>query len=58
MDLLHRLTGLFHRQEGFMVDVGRFDRVNLLLYGCDLREGLFEGVFVLLLPSECCFGRC
>jgi len=58
VDLLHGLTGFLHRQEGFLVDVGCFDGVDLLLYGRDLRGGLFEGVFVLLLSSECCFGRC
>lgn len=40
-----------------MIDVRRFDRVNLLFYGRDLCCCLFEGMFVLLLPSKCCFGR-
>ena len=58
MDLLHGLTGLLHCQESLLVDVGGFDGIYLLFDGRDLRGGLFERVFVLLLPSECCFGRC
>lgn len=58
MDLLHCLTGLLHRQKSFLIDIRGFDGVDLLFYGRDLRRGLFEGVFVLLLPSEGRFGRC
>ena len=41
-----------------MVDVGGFDGIYLLFYRRDLRGGLFEGVFVLLLPSKGCLGSC
>jgi hypothetical protein len=53
---LHRLTSLLHRLQGLVVDVGRFDGVNLLLQLDDLGCCLFEILFVGLLPSECGFG--
>jgi hypothetical protein len=56
VNFLHRLTGLLHRLQGFVVDVGRFDRVYLLLQLDDLGRCLLEILFVGLLPSECGFG--
>lgn len=52
MDLLHGRAGVFHRDEGFLVDVCGFDGVDLLLEHGDLAVGLFEGVLVLLLSFE------
>lgn len=49
MDLLHSRAGILHGDEGFLVDVCGFDRVDLLLKHGYLAAGLFEGVLVLLL---------
>jgi hypothetical protein len=56
VNLLHCLPGVLHRVERFLVDIGRFDRVDLLLDLGDLRRGLFEGAFVEFLAAEGCFG--
>lgn len=52
VNLLHGLAGLLHRLERLLVDVGRFDRVDLLLERRDLSRGLFEGMFVLFLSFQ------
>jgi hypothetical protein len=52
MYLLHRLAGLLHRQERFLVDIGRLDGIYLLLQRPDLRLGLLEAVLVLLLTFQ------
>ena len=52
MDLLHGRAGVLHRDEGFLVDVCGFNRVDLLLEHGDLAVGLFEGVLVLLLTFK------
>ena len=56
MDLLHRGAGVFHRVERFLVYVGGFDAVDLLLDLGDLRGGLFEGALVDFFAAEGCFG--
>lgn len=52
MNLLHGRAGILHGDEGFLVDVGGFDGVDLLLEHGDLAVGLFEGVLVLLLTFK------
>lgn len=52
MDLLHGGAGVLHGDEGFLVDICGFDRVDLLFEHGDLAVGLFEGVLVLLLAFE------
>ncbi len=52
VDGLHRGAGVLHRRQGFLVDVGGFDGVDLLLEHGDLAVGLFEGVLVLLFALE------
>lgn len=54
---LHGLAGLVHGQEGFLVDVGCFCRVHMLLELHYLRLCLFEVLFVKFLSSECGFGN-
>ena len=58
MNGLHGRAGVLHRGEGFLVDVGGFDGVYLLLEHGYLARGLFEGVFVLLLAFEGGAGGC
>lgn len=55
---LHRRAGVLHRGEGFLVDVGGFDGVYLLLEHGYLARGLFQGVFVLLFAFEGGAGGC
>ena len=52
VDLFHGGAGVLHGDESFLVDVCRFDGVDLLFEHGDLAVGLFEGVFVLLLAFE------
>jgi hypothetical protein len=58
MDLLHGLAGLLHGCQGLSVDVGRLDRVNLLLQGTYLTHGLFFRVLVVLLAPQGRHRRC
>ena len=58
VNLLHGLSGILHRDKGFLVDVCGFDGVDLLLEHGDLAVGLFEGLLVLLFALEGVFGRC
>jgi hypothetical protein len=48
--LLHGCASVLHCVERFLVDVCGFDAVDFALEGHDLRAGLLEGVFELLLP--------
>ena len=43
-------AGILHRVERLLVDVCGFDGVDFALEGHDLRAGLLERVFELLLP--------
>lgn len=52
MDFLHGFASVLHGEEGFLVDVGGFDRVDLVFEHGDLGGGLFEGVFVGFLAFE------
>jgi hypothetical protein len=54
---LHRSARLVHRAQRLLVDVGRFDRINLLFELNDLCLSLFEVLFVEFLPSESSLGR-
>jgi hypothetical protein len=58
MYLLHGFAGVLHGDKGLLVDVGRFYTGDLALHGHHLRRGLFEGVFVLFLSPQRCFGHC
>lgn len=58
VDLLQSIRGVLHGDDGLVVDVGRFDRVYLLLQHGDLAVCLFEGLFVLLLALQCISCRC
>ena len=58
MDVLHRLAGVLHRQQRFLVDVRGFDGVDLVLEHGYLRGGLLEGVLVGLFALEGCARRC
>jgi hypothetical protein len=58
VDLRHCRTSLLHGLEGLVVDIGRFDGVDLLLELDDLRCCLLEVLFVHLFPSEGGFGNC
>lgn len=50
--LLHGLAGLLHRQQRLLVDIGRLDRVYLLLQRSDLGLGLLEAVLMRLLTLQ------
>lgn len=50
VDILHGLSGRLHGVEGFLVDVGGFDAVYLLLDLADLVVGLLEAAFVDFFP--------
>lgn len=56
MDLSHRRASLFHRLESLVVDIRRFDGVDLLLELHDLRRCLFEVLLVDFFPSQGGFG--
>lgn len=58
VDLRHRCTSLLHRLQGLVVDISRFDGIDLLLELNDLRCCLLEVLFVNLFPSEGGFGSC
>ena len=58
MDLLHGLARVPHGVERFLVDVGGFDRVDLVLEHGDLARCLLKGVLVRLLSFQCCSGSC
>lgn len=58
MDVLHGLARLLHGQQGFPVDVGRLDGVDLLLQRADLRYRLVETVLMRLLPFQGSLGGC
>jgi hypothetical protein len=53
---LHGIAGIVHGIQRFLVDVGRLDRVHLLLELDDLVLRLFEVFLVKLLPSQGGFG--
>ena len=52
MDFFHSFASILHGDEGFLVDVCRFDGVDLLFEHGDLAGGLLEGVLMLLLAFE------
>lgn len=52
VDFFHSFAGVLHGDEGFLIDVCRFDGVDLLFEHGDLAGGLFEGVLMLLLAFE------
>lgn len=58
MNLLHSLSSLLHRRQRLTIDIRRLDRVDLLLQRRDLRQGLVERVFMLLLALQRCSCRC
>lgn len=58
VDLFHGFAGVLHGEQGLLVDVGGFDRVNLVFEHGDLGGGLFEGVFVSFLAFEGRSGSC
>jgi hypothetical protein len=58
VNLRHRRTGLLHSLQGLVVDIGRFDGVDLLLKLDDLRCCLLEVLLVHLFPSEGGLGSC
>jgi hypothetical protein len=58
MDLCHGSAGRLHRVQGLLVDIRRFDRVDLLFELGDLRGCLFEVLLVDLFPSQSGFGSC
>lgn len=58
VDGLHGGAGVLHGGEGFLVDVCRFDGVDLLFKHGYLAVCLLEGVFVLLLAFEGGAGSC
>lgn len=49
VDLLHCCRSIFHRDECFLINVGRLDRVNLLFEHIDLPVSLLKRMFMLLL---------
>lgn len=51
MNALHGLAGPLHGQECFLVDIRRFDRINLLLDRRNVVKCLFQIVLVNLLAS-------
>ncbi len=55
VDLLHRGAGVLHCVERFLVNVGGFDGVDLLLDLAYLGVGLLEGALVQLFTAEGCF---
>ncbi len=57
VDLPHRFAGFLHCFQRLLVYIGGFDGVYLLFECGDLSGGLLEGVGVLLLAAEGCFGR-
>ena len=58
MDFPHGFAGIFHGDEGFLIDVCGFNGVDLLFEHGYLGVGLFEGVFVLLLSLQGVAGHC
>ena len=52
MDLGHGLARCLHGDQGLLVDVGRLDRIYLLLEGGDLTKRGLEGAFGDLLASQ------
>ena len=52
VDLFHGGAGIFHGEEGFLVDICGFDGVDLLFEHGDCGRGLFQGVLELLLAFE------
>ena len=52
VDLLHGRAGVLHRDQGLLVDVGGFYRVDLLLEHRDLAVGLLQRGLVLLLSFQ------
>ena len=52
VDVLHGLTRAAHRGERLLVDVGRLDRVDLVLEHGDLVGRLLERVLVRLLALQ------
>lgn len=58
MDLCHGSAGGLHCVQSLLVDIRRFDRVDLLFELGDLRSCLFEILLVDLLPSQGGFGSC
>jgi hypothetical protein len=58
MNLLHSITSRLHSLERLVVDIRRFDRVNLLLELHDLRRGLLKVLLMLMFPSQRSFGGC
>jgi hypothetical protein len=58
MDLCHGSAGRLHCVQGLLVDIRRFDRVDLLLELGDLRGCLIEVLLVDLFPSQSGFGSC
>ena len=58
VDLLHRFAGVVHGQEGFLVDVGGLDGVDLVLEHRYLGRCLFEGVLVGFFAFHRCSGSC
>ena len=58
VDVLHGLAGVAHGVERLLVDVGRLDRVDLVLEHGDLVRRLLEGVLVRLLSFQSGSGGC
>ena len=58
VDFFHGFAGIVHGEEGFLVDVRGFDRIDLVLEHGDLGGGLFKGVLVSLFALQCCPGSC
>lgn len=55
---LHGLAGLVHGIQGFLVNVGGLDRIDMLLELDDLILGLFEVLLVHFLSPEGGLGDC
>lgn len=56
MDVFYGFAGVLHGEKSFLIDIGRFDGVDLVFEHRYLGRGLFEGVFLHFLAFECCPG--
>lgn len=56
MDMAHSRARRLHGLQGLLVDVRRFNRIDLLFQLGDLRRRLFEILLMKLFPSESSLG--
>lgn len=49
VDLLHCCRSVLHREKGFLINIGRLDRVDLLLEHINLPVSLLKRMLMLLL---------